>query len=75
MERNVKFDLMKGGGKLILMDDMGIGALHMLFKSKFCFHNALILIISGYLYKERPIMDIIRRNTKKVLVPYIVTGG
>ena len=35
----------------------------------------LFFIISGYLYKERPIMDIIRRNTKKVLVPYIVTGG
>ncbi len=72
MERNVKFDLMKGNYSY---GDRALCITTCCFKSNFAFHMPLFFIISGYLYKERPIMDIIRRNTKKVLVPYIVTGG
>ena len=33
----------------------------------------LFFFISGYLYKDRPIHDIIVRNAKKVLLPYLIT--
>lgn len=39
----------------------------------FSFHMPLFFFISGYLYKDRTAKDFIIRNTKKVLLPYIIT--
>ena len=39
----------------------------------FSFHMPLFFFISGYLYKDRTARDIIKRNAKKVLLPYVLT--
>ena len=37
------------------------------------FHMPLFFILSGYLYKNRSMYDMLCRNTKKILLPYFVT--
>lgn len=39
----------------------------------FSFHMPLFFFKSGYLYKDRPTKDIVVRNAKKVLIPYVIT--
>ena len=72
-ERNVRLDIMKGVGITLMV----IGHCHLpwlLSKMIFIFHMPMFFILSGYLYKERPIAEIVKRNAKKVLIPYFITG-
>lgn len=37
------------------------------------FHMPLFFLLSGYLYKQRPLSGVVSRNFKKVLLPYILS--
>ncbi len=64
-------DIMKGLAILAVMGGhyCGIGPLGTLIYS---FHMPLFVVISGYFYKQIPLIDLIRKNIKHLLVPYIL---
>lgn len=71
--RNERFDVMKGIGITLMI--IGHCPLPWYFSNTiFTFHMPLFFMLSGYLYKERALKDIVKRNAKKVLIPYFIIG-
>lgn len=65
-------DRMKGIGILLMV--LGHCAIPLILnKAIFAFHMPLFFIVSGYLYKEKTIRNVISRNFKKILIPYFIT--
>lgn len=70
-ERDISLDVLKGLAILLMV----LGHVSTpLTNFIFSFHMPLFFFVSGYLYKERDFKTTIRRNFKKILVPYLVTG-
>jgi fucose 4-O-acetylase-like acetyltransferase len=72
--RNIGLDLLKGIGILLMI----LGHMHLpgrLTTFIFSFHMPLFFFVSGYLYRDKPIAEIIQSNAQKILLPYIVTGS
>lgn len=68
--RNSKLDALRGLGIILMI----IGHVNTPLRGIiFSFHMPLFFFISGYLYKEKPILELLRRNCKKVLLPYLFT--
>ena len=69
------FDALKGAAILLMiinhvsLDGWGV------WIGKFIgvFHMPLFFIISGYLYKKRALRETVKKNTIKILLPYILT--
>ena len=73
MERDYSIDALKGCGIILMI--VGHSLLPSLWARPFLtFHMPLFFIVSGYLFKERPLNDLIKRNLKKVMIPYFFTG-
>ena len=47
---------------------------HLLTNLIFSFHMPLFFLISGFLYKDRKLKDLLSRNSIKILLPYLITG-
>ena len=70
MQRNSVIDNMRGLGILLMV--LGHSSIPFpLYKIIFTFHMPLFFLLSGYLYKERPLREIVRHNYEKVLKPYM----
>lgn len=73
MQRNVIIDMLKGYGMVLMI--LGHCLLPFNLNSLiFIFHMPLFFVISGFLFKDRDIADIINNNVKRVILPYVVTG-
>lgn len=73
MERDSALDALKGCGIILMI----IG--HSLFPSILArpflvFHMPLFFIVSGYLFKEKPVVELVKKNFKRVIIPYLFTG-
>lgn len=67
--RNRKIDCLKG----IAIIAMIIGHLHPSFRGIiYSFHMPLFFVVAGYFYKPVPVMTGIKKDTKRLLLPYIV---
>ena len=73
-ERIPIFDALKGTAILLMI--INHVSLEGAWTGKFIgvFHMPLFFIISGYLYKQRDFKETIKKNTTKVLLPYILTS-
>ena len=69
-QRDYTLDALKGVGIILMIIGHVPSPIRNLI---FSFHMPLFFFISGYLYKDRLAYDIIVRNTKKVLLPYLIT--
>lgn len=68
--RNEYLDALKGVGIILMV----IGHVQSPIRDFiFSFHMPLFFFISGYLFKDRDSTDILKRNWKKVLIPYLLT--
>lgn len=72
MERIGTFDILKGFGILLMIVAHTFGPGNMLWNFIYAFHIPLFFIVTGYFYKEHPIQQLLTKNIKQLLVPYIV---
>lgn len=63
-------DRMKGAG-IVLMVFAHSHIPQPFYGAIFIFHMPLFFLLSGYLYKERPLKDVLQRNWQKILKPYL----
>ncbi len=70
LQRDWYLDALKGIGIFLMIIGHVVSPIRDVI---FSFHMPLFFFISGYLYKDRTAKDIIKRNAKKVLLPYVVT--
>lgn len=70
MERNKAIDNVRGLGIILMV--LGHSSIPFpLYNAIFTFHMPLFFILSGYLYKERLLTDVIKINYQKVMKPYL----
>ena len=71
MERNKEIDILKGIGiSLMVFNHISWGLkVHTYIQS---FHMPLFFIVSGYLYKQKPLKDVAYKRTKSLLFPYLL---
>ena len=68
--RNANLDALRGLAIILMI----IGHVQTPFRDFiFSFHMPLFFFISGYLYKEKTLNEVLERNFKKVILPYLVT--
>lgn len=69
-ERDSNIDALKGLGIVLMI----IGHVNTPIRDIiFSFHMPLFFFVSGFLYKDRSIGEILKRNFKKILIPYFTT--
>ena len=69
-ERDKSIDSLKGLGIILMI----IGHVNTPLRDFiFSFHMPLFFFISGYLYKDRCINDILHRCIDRILIPYLAT--
>lgn len=74
MERDSALDALKGCGIILMI--IGHSLLPSILARPFLvFHMPLFFIVSGYLFKEKPVVELVKKNFKRVMVPYLFTGG
>ena len=71
--RNQEIDMMKGIGILLMVFNHCPVDIYFLHRFIEIFHMPLFFLLSGYLYKEKTIKDLLRRNARFILKPYFVT--
>lgn len=69
-DRDWRLDALKGIGIFLMIIGHVMSPVRNII---FSFHMPLFFFVSGYLYKDRVSKDILVRNSKKVLLPYVVT--
>lgn len=74
MERNVTFDIMKGIGILLVIIGHTWDLPYLVINFIFSFHMPLFFIISGYFFKPRESIILIKKDCERLLLPYAVTG-
>ena len=67
------FDALKGMAIILMIINHVRLDGSLLWKLIGVFHMPLFFILSGYLYKTRSMTDMLHRNVKKILLPYLVT--
>lgn len=71
MERIGTFDIIKGFGIILMIVAHTYGPGNMLWNFIYTFHIPLFFIVTGYFYKEHTIQQLLTKNIKQLLVPYI----
>ncbi|MDR1373061.1 MAG: acyltransferase family protein [Dysgonamonadaceae bacterium] len=70
--RSHTFDIMKGVGIILMI--VGHCSIHLLFvKIIYSFHMPLFFIISGFFYKPRPVVQQLKTDFKRLIIPYLFT--
>lgn len=75
MERDKSIDIAKGIAILLVVvghSHCVTGLAHQIIYS---FHMPLFFIFAGWFYKERGILDSIKKDFRRLIVPYLVFGG
>lgn len=68
-DRNIAFDMMKGVGIiLVIVGHLAHG--YGLYNIIYVFHMPLFFIVSGYFYKPKQPLDLLKRDAKLLLLPY-----
>lgn len=69
--RDLAFDVLKGIGILLMITAHTLGWKHFLYPYIYTFHIPLFFLVSGYLYKPRTIQEQIKKDLRRLLIPYI----
>lgn len=70
--RDITFDMMKGIGiMLVIIGHLGHG-FGWLIPAIYTFHMPLFFILSGYFYKEKKVTELLYRDFRSLLVPYLL---
>ena len=68
------FDALKGTAILLMIiNHVSLDGGILIGKFIGVFHMPLFFIVSGYLYKRRELKETTKRNTTKILLPYLLT--
>lgn len=78
-QRLDSFDILKGIGILLVIiahsyKSIGNTTLYELYMVIYSFHIPLFLLVSGYFFKQIPIKKAIKKNFRRLVVPYIFTA-
>lgn len=73
MQRNLAIDIMKGIAIMLVVVGHSGYLPPSAVKFVFTFHMPLFFIVSGYLYKPRPVKESLMKDFKRLMVPYFVT--
>lgn len=68
------FDIVKGIGILLMIIGHSTGKIPYLRDFIFSFHMPLFFLVSGYFFKPSGWKDILLKNSKRLLVPYLFTA-
>lgn len=73
MERNVAVDVLKGLGIFtVVLGHYSIPS--WLYNFIFSFHMPLFFILSGYFYKPKDNLHVVKQGWRKLLIPYLFVG-
>lgn len=72
MERIESFDILKGIGIILMIVAHTYGPNHLIWDFIYAFHMPLFFIVAGYFYKQESISELLNKNIKKLLIPYII---
>ena len=71
MERIEAFDIIKGIGIILMIVAHTYGPNSMSWDFISAFHMPLFFIVAGYFYKQKPISELLKKNVKQLLIPYL----
>ncbi len=70
--RDITYDILKGIGIILMIAGHTLGWKHFLYPFIYAFHIPLFFFVSGYLYKPRSLYVQICKDSKRLLLPYVV---
>lgn len=70
--RDITFDMMKGIGIILVIIGHLAHGFGWLVPAIYTFHMPLFFILSGYFYKEKKITELLHRDFRSLLVPYLL---
>ena len=71
MERIETFDILKGIGIILMIVAHTYGPSSISWDFIYAFHMPLFFIVAGYFYKQKPITELLKKNVKQLLLPYL----
>ena len=72
MQRELKYDIAKGIAIILVIVGHGHCISHLTSSFIYSFHMPLFFIIAGYFYHERGIKESVRKDFRRLMVPYFV---
>lgn len=72
MQRELKYDIAKGIAIILVIVGHGHCISHLTLSFIYSFHMPLFFIIAGYFYHERGIKDSVRKDFRRLMIPYFV---
>lgn len=69
--RDITFDIIKGIGILLVIIGHLAHGFGQLVPAIYTFHMSLFFIVSGYFYKEKKVTELLFRDFRSLLVPYL----
>ena len=71
MERIEAFDILKGIGIILMIVAHTYGPDSVIWDFIYAFHMPLFFIVTGFFYKQKPTLQLIKSNYNQLLLPYI----
>ena len=72
MQRELKYDIAKGIAIILVIVGHGHCISHLTLSFIYSFHMPLFFIIAGYFYHERGIKESVRKDFRRLMIPYFV---
>lgn len=72
MQRNDSIDILKGFGIILMIIAHTCGPNNILWDFIYTFHMPLFFLVSGYFHKQEPIALLLKKNIRRLLIPYFV---
>ena len=72
MQRNLSVDIAKGIAIILVIVGHGHCISHLTFSFIYSFHMPLFFIVAGLFYREKEINDSIRRDFRRLMIPYFI---
>lgn len=70
-ERDITFDILKGFGIILMVTAHTLGWRNNLSHFICSFHIPLFFIVSGYFYKKQPLLIQLKKDFKRLVIPYL----
>lgn len=70
IKRDNTFDIIKGIGILLVIIGHLAHGYGVLIPIIYTFHMPLFFIVSGYFYKEKGVIELLKRDFRLLIVPY-----
>lgn len=72
VSRDITFDMMRGIGIILVIIGHLAHGYEMLVSTIYTFHMPFFFVLSGYFYKEKEGLNLIKRDLRSLIVPYVL---